>query len=109
MSGLVNFTYKRPLSKLREEFLVTYLENQTVADIRKTESLLTAHLIPLPIKGKNIGKEVYNIFKDYSEIILPTRKKQVKIEDMSKSEIKSISDSLRTLTKNLKKSKKPAK
>jgi hypothetical protein len=108
MSGKLTFQYPRPLSKLREEFLVTYLDNQVVADLRKTEALLTAHLIPLPIKGKNIGKEVYEIFKTYTEILLPIAKKQAKIDNISKDDLKAISANLRQLTKSLKK-KKPTK
>lgn len=103
MSGKLDFKYPRPLSKLREEFLVTYLDNQAVAEIKKTEALVTAHLIPLPIKGKNVGKEVYEIFKTYAEILLPIVKKQAKIEDISKADLKAIGESLRQLNKSLKK------
>lgn len=103
MSGMLSFKYPRPLSKLREEFLVTYLDNQVVAELKKTESLLTAHLIPLPIKGKNVGKEVHEIFKAYAEILLPITKKQAKIEDISNVDLKAIGKTLRQLNKNLKK------
>ena len=94
------------MSRAREDYLVTYLENQAVAEIIKNESQIMAHFIPLPIKQRNMIKETFDTHKAFSEILLPSGKKQVKLENMSKTELKAISNQLKKLKAELIKPKK---
>ena len=104
---MIKFEYPLPLSKQREDFLVTHLENEVAADLLKTKALVTAHLIAVPIKGQNPIKDTFELYKSYSEILLPTGKKQVKLENMSKESLTTIKQTLKQLGKEL--LKKPRK
>jgi hypothetical protein len=89
-----------PMSRRRENHLVTYIESKAVAEMLKTQALLSAHLIPVPMT-KNMIKETFNTFKSYVEILLPSTVKQVNIKDITKLDVQTIKDNIKKFKERL--------
>jgi len=107
-----------PFSRLREDYLVNYLENQVVAELLKVQALMLSSLLPLSGKSKYIAKNVFDKYEAYCGIVLPNNKKLANIKDIPKTEIKAIKDNLAAMKKlmqqpkavtNKKLTKKPPK
>jgi len=96
-----------PLSKARENYLVSYLEGETIAEVIRTKAMLNAHLIGLNTK-EDMLKETFNAFKDYAGILLPSDRLPVRIEDMTKKDVISLKDTFKKL-KEMRKSVHPVK
>jgi hypothetical protein len=108
----LTFDYTQPLSYIREQYLVNYLDSQAVAGLLKTKALITANFLSLPGAAKEANKECKDIYKSYHDLILPTSVKSDIIKDMSKEERIKLGDKLRAATANAKKpisSPKPKK
>ena len=101
-AGLLTFEYPNTLSKVRETYLVNYLEQQVVSDILKTKALITANLMALPQIAKEANKESFDLFKQSVELILPSSKKSDKMKEMTKDDRIKIRESLKLANEQLK-------
>jgi hypothetical protein len=56
----------------------------------RTKALLTAHFMTANGGSKDSVKNTFDTFGEYAEILLPIKKKQGSIKDMTKEDFKAI-------------------
>ena len=95
--GLLNFEYTTPYSEARENYLVSWLENETMAEVLRTKAILNSQLITVSQGSKEIIKETFDTFKDYVEILLPSNKKPDKLKEMTSEDRGKLRDTLKQL------------
>ena len=100
--GLLTFDYTQPLSEVREDYLVNYLEVAESAEIFKTKALITANLMASPNAGKSVGEECSALFKSYVDLILPNPQKSANMKEMTSADRIKIRENLREANRKLK-------
>ena len=89
LRGQLSFKYPQPLSRLRENYLISFLERDEIAEVIRTRALLNSQYIGLETKD-NMAKKTFDAFKEYAEILLPTKQKPAKIEEIQKDKLQAI-------------------
>ena len=93
--GLTKFEYPLPSSLAREQYLLHFLEEEELAEMLRTKSMLSAHL--MASQGKEIIRDTFDTFKSYTEMILPTTRKLANIKSMDAVQRNELKDTLRKL------------
>ena len=99
-TGLVTFNYPLPTSKARENYLVNFFEKQEMAEVIRTKVMVSAPMMALK-NADEIIRENSNLLKNYIEIILPSDKKPVNMDKMSKDDKNKLKDTLKSLKDKL--------
>ena len=94
-NGRLDFKYKNPLSKLREEIVLRHEDqalNEKVLFAKAiTDAIIWSHLIPRDSKLFKIPEESFGAF---TNLVLPYLAKESKIEEPQKAEVLPEADNL---------------
>lgn len=93
--GLIKFEYPLPSSQAREEYIIQFLEEEELAEMLRTKSMLSAHL--MASQGKEIIRDTFDTFKSYTEMVLPTSRKLDNIKEMDAAKIHELKNKLQQL------------
>ena len=93
LRGHFSFKYPQQFSRARESYLLGFLTKELSGDVLRTRALLDSSFIGLNTK-ENMGEKMFESFRAYAQIALPSRAIPDKIEDISKDQLKSLREKL---------------
>ena len=96
LHGHFSFKYPQPLSRVRESYLMGFLAKETTGELFRTRALLDSSFIGLKTK-ENMAEKMFDSYKSYAQIALPSRLLPDKIEDISAETFKGIKDKLKSM------------
>ena len=101
LHGHFSFKYPQPLSRIRESYLLGFLAKETTGELFRTRALLDSSFIGLNTK-ENMVEKMFDSYKTYAQIALPSRTIPDKIEDISKDTLKELRSKLKSMKPALK-------
>ena len=82
------------------------MEEELMSGVVRDRLLISANMLAHPRSQKETIKEIFESFKDYVEILLPSTKKQANMKDMSPNSLAAIKARLKELKASLQAKKK---
>lgn len=80
LTGRLDFKYKTPLSKAREDYILNAIEREDVAVVKQTRTLFDALIAASPKTKPEALNMAFESFSDYQEFALPYLSKNRSID-----------------------------